>query len=79
MENTSSREREDESHWAFELLREKGHSVGDAILDADRSIKTHVDGILMKPGDAIRMAAKYPEWIERHRRWLEYVNSLQNR
>lgn len=65
-----------QEHWALQLLREKGHSVGSTACWAG-IIKTDVDGVQMTPGDAVRVAARYSEWPDRERRYLDYLQSLQ--
>jgi hypothetical protein len=61
---------------AYEVLREKGHTIGRSVATAlvgpgpaygggEPSIQTEVDGQLRTRAEVINLAMKYPEWHDR--------------
>ena len=64
-------------NWALQLLKEKGHTIGEAFC-RDGIVVIDIDGIPEIPEEAIGIAARYAEWPERERGHLEYLRSLQS-
>lgn len=66
------------TNWAIDLLLENNHRVGD-VYACSTGIRVFVDGIPRTEREVIERASHYPEWLDRKRRHVEYLQSLQNR
>ena len=67
------------SRWsvAVQLLREKGHMIGNAYSPPSGGVRIDIDHVPRTPRETIRLAHGYPEWPERERQYLEALRSYQ--